>query len=116
MPIRNVLSATAIIDLLSVDIVEYNAKFPPNHEWKMAYNEKHTWDNSDCHGASLKALELLGRRLGYRLVGTNLNGVNAFFVRQDLAGDKFIAPPTAETLYNPAEFAKWEAAQQSSRD
>ena len=58
----------------------------------------------------------LGRRLGYRLVGTNLNGVNAFFVRQDIAGDKFIAPPTAETLYNPAEFAKWEAAQQSSRD
>ena len=156
------------IDLLSVDmdgndyyvweainvvrprvvIIEYNAKFPPNHEWKMAYNEKHTWDGSDCHGASLKALELLGRRLGYRLVGTNLNGVNAFFVRQELAGDKFIDPPTAENLYNPfryhrqqysnghpatyclhnqipnigmlnynpAEFAKWEAAQQNRRD
>ena len=109
------------IDLLSIDIdgndyyvweainvvrprvvvIEYNAKFPPNHEWKMAYNEKHVWDGSDCQGASLKALELLGRKLGYRLVGTNLNGVNAFFVRQELAGDKFIDPPTAETLYNP---------------
>lgn len=114
------------IDLLSVDIdgndyhvwqainvvrprvvvIEYNAKFPPNHEWFMAYNEKYTWDGSDCHGASLKALELLGRRLGYRLVGTNLNGVNAFFVRQELAEDKFIDPPTAEALYNPFRYSR----------
>lgn len=114
------------IDLLSIDIdgndyyvweainvvrprvvvIEYNAKFPPNHEWKMAYNEKHVWDGSDCQGASLKALELLGRKLGYRLVGMNLNGVNAFFVRNELAGDKFIDPPTAEILYNPAKYSK----------
>ena len=114
------------IDLLSIDIdgndyyvweainvvqprvvvIEYNAKFPPNHVWKMAYNEKHVWDGSDCHGASLKALELLGRELDYRLVGTNLNGVNAFFVKQELAGDHFIDPPTAEALYNPARYRK----------
>ena len=85
-------------------VIEYNAKFPPNHEWKMAYNENHIWDGSDWHGASLKALELLGRKLGYRLVGTNLNGVNAFFVRQELAGDNFINPPTAEALYNPFRY------------
>ena len=112
------------IDLLSIDIdgndyyvweainvisprvvvIEYNAKFPPNHVWKMAYNEKYVWEGSDCQGASLKALELLGRELGYRLVGTNLNGVNAFFVRQELAGNRFIEPPTAETLYNPVRW------------
>lgn len=84
-----------------VVIIEYNAKFPPNHEWKMAYNEKHIWDGSDCQGASLKALELLGRKLGYQLVGTNLSGVNAFFVRKDLAGERFISNATAEELYNP---------------
>ena len=114
------------IDLLSIDIdgndyyvweainvvrpravvIEYNAKFPPNHAWTQAYNEKHGWDGSDWHGASLKALELLGRQLGYRLVGTNLSGVNAFFVRQELAGENFIHPPTAEALYNPARFNK----------
>lgn len=49
----------------------------------------------------MKAYELLGRELGYQLVGTNFNGVNAFFVRQDLAGDMFITPATAENLYNP---------------
>ena len=116
---------TGEIDLLSIDIdgndyyvwqaikainprvviIEYNGKFPPDLDWKMAYDAKHTWDGcSDWQGASLKALELLGRELGYQLAGTNLNGVNAFFVRQDLAGDKFITPATAENLYNPFRF------------
>lgn len=84
-----------------VVIIEYNAKFPPNHAWVMPYNENHNWDGSDHFGASLKALELLGRELGYQLVGTNLNGVNAFFVKQKLAKDLFIEPATAEELYNP---------------
>lgn len=84
-----------------VVIIEYNGKFPPECDWKMAYNESHIWDGSDWHGASLKAYELLGRKLGYQLVGTNLSGVNAFFVRNDLAADLFYKPATAEELYNP---------------
>lgn len=112
---------TGDIDLLSIDIdgndyyvwqavkavrprvvvIEYNAKFPPDMEWKQAYNPGHVWDGSDWQGASLKAYELLGRELGYQLVGTNFNGVNAFFVRQDLAWDMFITPATAENLYTP---------------
>lgn len=112
---------TGEIDLLSIDIdgndyyiwqaikavkprvviIEFNGKFPPDLEWKQAYNSKHVWDGSDWQGASLKSYELLGRELGYQLVGTNFNGVNAFFVRGDLAGDKFITPATAENLYNP---------------
>lgn len=89
-----------------VVIIEYNGKFPPNCDWKQAYNKRHIWDYSDWQGASLKALELLGRQLGYQLVGTNTNtnGVNAFFVRQDLAKDLFIEPATAENLYNPARY------------
>lgn len=109
------------IDLLSIDVdgndyyiweaidvvnprvvaIEYNGKIPPDLNWKMAYDKWHLWDGSDRHGASLKALELLGQSKGYRLVGTNLNGVNAFFVREDLAGDQFITPYHAEYLYNP---------------
>jgi hypothetical protein len=106
------------IDLLSIDIdgndywvwqaikcvsprvvaIEYNAKFPPDCEWVMEYNPSHVWDRSDKFGASLKSLELLGDKLGYRLVGTNINGVNAFFVKKDLAKDLFPHPPTAENL------------------
>jgi len=38
-------------------------------------------------GASLAALELLGRRKGYTLVGSNSAGSNAFFVRTDVLGE-----------------------------
>lgn len=108
------------IDLLSIDIdgndyyvwdainyinprvvvVEYNGKFPPDLSWTQAYNPTHEWDYSDWHGASLKALENLSKTKGYRLVGTNLQGANAFFVRQDLVEDKFLIGG-AEELYNP---------------
>jgi hypothetical protein len=112
------------IDLLSIDIdgndyhiweavkcisprvvvIEYNAKFPPSHEWVMKYDAKHYWQQDDNHGASLKALELLGTKLGFQLVGTNMNGVNAFFVKKELARDLFPHPATAENLYNPTRW------------
>ena len=82
--------------------IEYNGKFPPDYSWKQAYDAKHIWDGSDWQGASLKAMELLGKQKGYVLVGTNLTGVNAFFVREDLfSKEKFLAGVTAEELYNP---------------
>lgn len=113
------------IDLLSIDIdgndywvwkeifkvsprvvvIEYNAKFPPPCDWKMKYNPEYCWDGSDCHGASLKALELLGREKGYQLVGTNVRGgVNAFFVKEELTKNLFLEDATAENLYNPPRF------------
>lgn len=38
-------------------------------------------------GASISALEHWGREHGYRLVGSSSEGVNAFLVRDDVAGD-----------------------------
>ena len=84
-----------------VVVIEYNGKFPPDLDWKQAYNPRHVWDGTDWHGASLKAFENLGKEKGYRLVGTNLRGCNAFFVREDLAADLFYELSTAESLYNP---------------
>ena len=84
-----------------VVIIEYQGKYPPEIDWVMAYNPDHVWDRSDRSGASLKAMEKLGREKGYQLVGTNICGVNAFFVRKDIAENKFPTPATAENLYNP---------------
>ncbi|MCR4762290.1 MAG: hypothetical protein K5696_02035 [Lachnospiraceae bacterium] len=82
--------------------IEYNGKFPPDLNWKQAYDRNHRWDYSDWQGASLKAMELLGRQKGYVLVGTNLTGANAFFVRNDLySKESFLDQNTAEELYNP---------------
>ncbi len=83
-------------------VIEYNGKFPPDLSWKQAYNARHIWDWTDWQGASLKAMEELGREKGYVLTGTNLTGVNAFFVREDLySKDLFSDLKTAEELYNP---------------
>ena len=83
--------------------VEYNGYFPAGVDWKVDYDPKAVWDySSHFWGASLKALESLARPHGYQLVGCDLDGVNAFFVREDLAGDLFPTPATAENLYEPA--------------
>jgi hypothetical protein len=87
-----------------VIVVEYNAKFSPPIDWTIEYNPHHQWDRSDYAGASLKALELLLRAKGYRLVGCNIVGSNAFFVRKDLAGDHFKEDDTAEAHYEPARY------------
>jgi len=64
--------------------VEYNPKFPPPMAVSIAYNPTHGWNYDDYHGASLQAF--CDGLPGYQLVSCNLCGVNAFFVRKDLAG------------------------------
>jgi hypothetical protein len=68
------------------------------------YEPNHTWDGSNYFGASLEALVRLGRSKGYQLVGCNFSGTNAFFVRNDLVGDLFLDPPTAEEHYEPPRY------------
>ncbi len=110
------------IDLLSIDIdgndyhlwksltivrpravvIEYNAYAAPPLEWIMPYDAAYVWDGySQRFSASLKSLEKLGLEKGYQLVGCNLSGLNAFFVRSDLVQDKFVREATAETLFQP---------------
>jgi len=69
-------------------IIEYNSFFGSNISAAIKYNSKFSWDhrnNKSYYGASLKALEKLGKQKKYILVGVDKNGVNAFFVRNDLA-------------------------------
>ena len=84
-----------------VAIIEYNAAFPPDVEWTVAYEPERVWNETMYQGASLKSLELLGRQLGYALVGCDVHGINAFFVRHDLCGDHFATPFTAENHFEP---------------
>ena len=87
-----------------VVVIEYNAVFRPPLAIVADYNKDFVWDGTSYYGASLKALELLGSRKGYALVGCSLSGINAFFVRQDLVEDKFRAPWTAENHFEPPRF------------
>jgi hypothetical protein len=84
-------------------VIEYNGKFPPPMDLVPPYDPAHAWDGSDYMGASLQAIANLAARRGYRLVGTNITGLNAFFVRDDLAADRF-ADADVGALYNPARY------------
>ena len=70
-------------------IVEYNAVLGDLHPITIPY--KSDFFRTKAHssnlyfGASLKALITLGKKKGYTFVGTNTNGVNAFFIRDDFA-------------------------------
>lgn len=115
------------IDLLSIDIsgndywvwkaldavrprvvvVEYNSSFSPLGSMTVKYmadDQVKLAARLNDFGASLKAYEKLGVEKGYRLVGCDLRGVDAFFVREDLVGDRFCEPFTSENHYEPPRF------------
>jgi hypothetical protein len=87
-----------------VVVIEYNANLPAHKEYVCHYDPRRVWDGSSNLGASLKSLEILGTRMGYSLVGCDLIGLNAFFVRMDLCNDHFLPPFTAENHYEPPRF------------
>jgi hypothetical protein len=68
-----------------VVIIEYNASLDPSRPLVQPYDPDWRWGGTDYFGASLAALEVVGREKGYSLIHTELAGVNAFFIRGDLA-------------------------------
>ena len=67
-----------------VVVIEYNAGLGGERA-RTVPEDVEGWAGTDYFGASLSALERLGAAKGYVLVHTELAGVNAFFVREDLA-------------------------------
>jgi hypothetical protein len=84
-----------------VVVIEYNASLRPPLSLTVPYDPHGSWDGSNFYGASLEALVRLGTDKGYRIVGCSIAGVNAFFVRADLCGNKFLEPATAAEHYEP---------------
>jgi hypothetical protein len=87
-----------------VVVIEYNATLRPPMSLVVPYEPMRAWDGSNFFGASLEALVGLGRTKGYRIVACNFSGTNAFFVRDDLCGDHFLEPATAEEHYEPPRY------------
>jgi hypothetical protein len=90
-----------------VVVIEYNASYPPPRRWVMKENPDHRWDGTTYYGASLASLAALGKEKGYTLVGTDSNGVNAFFVRDDLAGPPRFLDPVALYHYSPPRYGPY---------
>lgn len=80
--------------------IEYNGKFPLPIVAKVRYAPDHSWDGaSDYMGSSLQAMLDMFAPHGYRLLTCNIPGINAFFIRDDLAGLFDMLPPA--DLYQP---------------
>jgi hypothetical protein len=82
-------------------VIEYNASFGPGRAVSVPYRPDGLPPARYYHGASIGALHKLGRRKGYVLAGCDSKGVNAFFVRADLAAAAGIADTAPAQAWRP---------------
>lgn len=71
-----------------VIVLEYNAHLGPTRALSVP-NRPDFVAQAGCWGASLAAFVKLNRQKGYRLVGCDRSGINAFFIRSGLAEELF---------------------------
>jgi len=87
-----------------VVVIEYNPTLRPPLSLVVPYRPDAQWDGTNYFGASLEALVRLAGAKGYRIVGCNISGGDAFFVRNDLGAGAFLEPATAEEHFEPARY------------
>jgi hypothetical protein len=91
----------------AIVVVEYNWRFGPERRVTVPYDAAFVRGRAHhsmvYYGASLAALEALGARKGFDLVGCNSSGNNAFFVRRELRPSGLPAV-TAQQAFVPASF------------
>lgn len=85
-------------------IIEYNASMGRERAVTVPYDAAFSAAKAHAsgyyHGASLKALEELGRAKGYSLTAVDSSGVNAFFVR-DAVRPETLPARSAEEIFRP---------------
>lgn len=83
-------------------ICEYNAVFGDVWPISIPYDRQFTRTRPEFSnlyfGASIVALQALAKRKGYRFLGTNTEGVNSFFIREDYSSrfDCLLQNPCAQ--------------------
>lgn len=91
----------------SIIILEYNSVFGKDRPITVPYDEK--FFRTKAHytnlfwGASLPALHYAATKKGYSLIGCNLAGNNAYFVRKDLLNEK-VKELTIEQAYKESRY------------
>lgn len=74
----------------AIVVIEYNSLLglqPIAVPYREEFNREQAHYSHLYYGASLGALQHLGQKKGYLLLGSNIWGHNAFFVRADIAGE-----------------------------
>lgn len=78
-------------------VIEYNATHLPHEDKIVKYDPYDMWDGTNYFGASILAFYNLAKKKGYSLVYADQNGVNLFFIRNDLVKD---SPYTFKNINN----------------
>ena len=84
-------------------ILEYNSTYPPPVKWHIPYDKAYFWAGDNYFGMTLSDAVALSNSKGYILVGTDLQGINAFFIRKDIfesCKDRFPYLLDEKSLYN----------------
>ena len=84
-------------------VIEYNASVSLKKSKSTKYDPNYRWDGTNYFGASLLVLKKLGEKKGYTLLTCDSNGVNAFFIRNDLIKDCFLIK-NIEDIYKPPNY------------
>ncbi len=96
-----------------VVVIEFNAQCGPESSITIAYHPDFRLDLTRLPyrcGASLSALVKLAASKGYRLVGVESRGINAFFVRQGL-GEELLPSRSVRDCYQQTErLSAWQPA------
>jgi hypothetical protein len=89
-------------------ICEYNGSHLVHEDKVIIYNSKFCWDGTNYYGASLYAFYKLATKYNYTLVYCNKNGVNCFFVHNDVIAAHnllFKNMGEIEKIYRPAAYS-----------
>jgi len=93
----------------SVVVIEYNATHLPHEDKVVKYQPYFCGEGTNYYGASILALYHLGRSKGYSLVYADKEGVNLFFIRDDILEKKelqFKDTNDVEKLYRYPTYGK----------
>jgi len=85
-------------------VIEYNASFGPALSVTIPSGKLPSLTKQEAkyyHGASITALQRLGKLKGYDLIGGDSKGINAFFVRHDLAASVGLDPEQPAQVHRP---------------
>ena len=72
-----------------VVVIEFNGYLDPAVPLTIKYNPNHQWNHDSYFGASVAALQKLGKEKGYKLAYVDFNLVNLFFIREDITNEDF---------------------------
>lgn len=88
-------------------VIEYNAAHLPNEDRVVKYSPYYSGDGTNYFGGSILAMYQLARKKGYSLIYADQNGVNLFFLRNDIIEEQkleFKNVNEVEKIYVPPKY------------